>query len=75
MHSQHAEQRSLLAAYSSHAHSQACFVLCPDMYPSHSAGPGRYDTRIGHGGIQLSGGQTQRVAIARAVLKDPRVRP
>jgi ATP-binding cassette subfamily B protein len=32
--------------------------------------PGGYDTRIGSGGIGLSGGEAQRIAIARAVLKD-----
>jgi ATP-binding cassette subfamily B protein len=32
--------------------------------------PGGYDTRIGSGGIGLSGGEAQRVAIARAILKD-----
>ena len=32
--------------------------------------PNGYDTRIGGGGIGLSGGEAQRVAIARAVLKD-----
>jgi ATP-binding cassette subfamily B protein len=32
--------------------------------------PGGYNTRIGSGGIGLSGGEAQRIAIARAVLKD-----
>lgn len=29
-----------------------------------------YDTRIGSGGIRLSGGEAQRISIARAILKD-----
>lgn len=32
--------------------------------------PGRYDARVGDGGVLLSGGQRQRLAIARAILKD-----
>jgi ATP-binding cassette subfamily B protein len=32
--------------------------------------PDGYDTRIGSGGIGLSGGEAQRIAIARAILKD-----
>ncbi len=32
-----------------------------------------FDTRVGQGGITLSGGQTQRVAIARAIIKKPKI--
>lgn len=32
-----------------------------------------YQTRLGHGGVQLSGGQAQRLALARALLRRPAV--
>ena len=35
--------------------------------------PNGYDTIVGEGGIQMSGGEKQRIAIARAVLRDPRI--
>ncbi len=35
--------------------------------------PDGYDTLIGEGGIQVSGGQKQRMAIARAIIKNPDV--
>ena len=35
--------------------------------------PNGYDTIVGEGGIQMSGGEKQRIAIARAVLRDPKI--
>ena len=35
--------------------------------------PDSYETRVGEGGIKLSGGQKQLVSFARAMLADPRV--
>lgn len=32
-----------------------------------------YDTTLGEGGHQLSGGEKQRIAIARAIIRDPKI--
>lgn len=32
-----------------------------------------FDTQIGEGGVQLSGGQAQRICIARAILRQPKI--
>jgi ATP-binding cassette subfamily B multidrug efflux pump len=35
--------------------------------------PGGYDTDLGQGGVNVSGGQKQRLCIARAILKQPKI--
>jgi ATP-binding cassette subfamily B multidrug efflux pump len=35
--------------------------------------PDRYDTQLGQGGVNVSGGQKQRLCIARALLKKPNI--
>jgi ATP-binding cassette subfamily B multidrug efflux pump len=38
-----------------------------------SASPEGYETRIGQGGVNFSGGQKQRLSIARALVKNPEI--
>lgn len=50
---------------------KACALACMDEEIERM--PEGYDTLIGEGGVNLSGGQCQRLAIARSLLKDCRV--
>ncbi len=49
----------------------ACRIACADEFLSRM--PEGYDTDLGQGGVNVSGGQKQRLCIARALLKRPRV--
>ena len=44
-----------------------------DLHKSILSLPNGYDTRLGPGGVMLSGGQIQRIAIARALLSKPQL--
>lgn len=50
---------------------EACRIACVDEF-IHRLDKG-YDTDLGQGGVNVSGGQKQRLCIARAVLKKPKV--
>jgi ATP-binding cassette subfamily B protein len=47
----------------------ACQVAC--IWEFVASLPEKLNTKIGHSGMSLSGGQTQRILIARSVYKDP----
>lgn len=50
---------------------RACAASCADEFLSRF--PEGYDTDLGQGGVNVSGGQKQRLCIARALLRRPRV--
>jgi ABC-type multidrug transport system, ATPase and permease components len=50
---------------------EACAVACADEFVM--SFPDGYDTDLGQGGSNVSGGQKQRLCIARAILKKPKI--
>ncbi len=50
---------------------RACEIACAHDFIS--AFPDGYDTDLGQGGSNVSGGQKQRLCIARAILKNPKI--
>ena len=50
---------------------EACRIACADGFIT--AFPDGYDTDLGQGGCNVSGGQKQRLCIARALLKKPKI--
>lgn len=50
---------------------RACRIACVDEFISRLENG--YDTELGQGGVNVSGGQKQRLCIARAILKAPKV--
>ena len=50
---------------------EACRIACADEFVT--AFPEGYDTDLGQGGCNVSGGQKQRLCIARALLKKPKI--
>ncbi|WMC91875.1 ABC transporter ATP-binding protein [Kineothrix sp. MB12-C1] len=50
---------------------RACRIACVDEFIDRLEHG--YDTELGQGGVNVSGGQKQRLCIARAILKEPQV--
>ncbi len=50
---------------------EACKIACVDEFIDRLEKG--YDTELGQGGVNVSGGQKQRLCIARAILKKPKV--
>ncbi len=50
---------------------EACRIACVDEFIGKLSDG--YDTELGQGGVNVSGGQKQRLCIARAILKNPKV--
>lgn len=50
---------------------EACHIACVDEFIDRL--PYGYNTEMGQGGVNVSGGQKQRLCIARAILKKPKV--
>lgn len=50
---------------------KACQSACADDFIQ--SFPDKYDTDMGQGGVNVSGGQKQRLCIARALLKKPKI--
>ena len=50
---------------------EACRIACADSFVM--SFPDAYDTDLGQGGSNVSGGQKQRLCIARAILRKPKI--
>ena len=50
---------------------EACKSACADDFVQ--SFPDKYETDMGQGGVNVSGGQKQRLCIARALLKKPKI--